>query len=351
MNSMTTVDETMRRRDAASRVSIIIPTYNYGRFITQAIESVQAQTYKHWECLVIDDGSTDNTGEIVERFAARDERIKYVYQSKSGVSAARNVGIKRNTGAYVQFLDADDLLEANKLARHVEYLNRHSDVDIVYGDSRYFTDGNPNQRLYGMRGETRPWQPQVSGCGRRVMPCLVRRNIMVISSPLIRRKVFETSGMFDETLSYYEDWDFFVRCAAHEKCFAYQDFDGTRALIRIHETSASKNLKRMNEGLLRVRSKIERLVADENVRGINRELIIQDRGMGGIIEIMDGDWRRGYRALFAAGMRSRKFKHRARWVLAIIGAMVMPPRHLLNFMHTPGKELPGFAWRKLKAAL
>ena len=89
-------------------ISIIIPLYNAARFIAETLQSVQAQTYTDWECLVIDDGSTDNGAEIVQRIAQADTRIRYVYQSNSGPSAARNHGLRLAKGDYIQFLDADD---------------------------------------------------------------------------------------------------------------------------------------------------------------------------------------------------------------------------------------------------
>src|SRR3989442_11796350 len=111
-------------------VSVIVPSYNYGRFVGQALESLRAQTYPRWECIVVDDGSTDNTDAIVTAFAENDSRIKYIRQENQGLAAARNAGIVHSAGEYLQFLDADDLLESEKLERHVEFLEQHAEIDI-----------------------------------------------------------------------------------------------------------------------------------------------------------------------------------------------------------------------------
>ena len=91
------------------KFSIILPTFNRANFITKAIESVINQTYKNWELIVIDDGSTDNTEEIIQKFIKKEKRITYYYQKNQERSAARNNGIKRAKGDYICFLDSDDL--------------------------------------------------------------------------------------------------------------------------------------------------------------------------------------------------------------------------------------------------
>jgi hypothetical protein len=109
---------------------------------------VQAQTYQHWECIVVDDGSTDNTDGVVRTFTESDSRIKYIRQENRGLAAARNTGIGTSAGNYFQFLDADDLIETEKLARQVEFLEEHPEVDIVFADVRYFKTGDPDQQLF-----------------------------------------------------------------------------------------------------------------------------------------------------------------------------------------------------------
>src|SRR5213595_3267170 len=103
-------------------VSIVIPTFNYGHFIRQALESVLEQTYGNWECIVVDDGSTDDTSQVVAEVAAVCKKIRYVRQENQGQPAAMNTGLRLCDGEYIQILDADDLLERRKLEKQVGYL-------------------------------------------------------------------------------------------------------------------------------------------------------------------------------------------------------------------------------------
>src|SRR3977135_80341 len=99
-------------------VTVIIPSYNYGHLIGQTLESVQAQTYLNWECFVVDEGSTDHPRTVVFRYAEKDERIRYIRQNNLRAGTARNNGIRNSRGKYLQFLDADDLIERTKIERH-----------------------------------------------------------------------------------------------------------------------------------------------------------------------------------------------------------------------------------------
>ena len=105
------------------RVAVIVPAYNFERFIAEALDSVIAQTYRQWECVVVDDGSTDGTAAVAERYAAADPRIRCLRQPNRGVSSARNLALRSSTAPYVQFLDADDRLVDWKLAEHVRFLD------------------------------------------------------------------------------------------------------------------------------------------------------------------------------------------------------------------------------------
>src|SRR6478672_7558577 len=195
-------------------VSIIIPAFNYGHFIRETLESVLDQTYRSWECIVVDDGSTDNTSHVVTEVAALCNKIKYVRQANQGQPAALNTGLRVCRGEYIQLLDADDLLERCKFEKQVGYLERTPEVDIVYGSTRFFRDGNPNERRFSLLADPdRPWMPEVSGTGDEVLPDLLRGNIMTVNAPMFRRRVFERTGLFDEGLDPIQDWDYWIRCA------------------------------------------------------------------------------------------------------------------------------------------
>src|ERR1700677_968317 len=120
-------------------VSIIIPCYNSSQYLPEALNSVLSQTYQNFECLIIDDGSTDETKAIIQNYTQKDSRFYYYFQENTGAATARNNGISYSTGEFIQFLDADDLLPPEKLKIQVEYLLQNESVDIVYGEYVLFT--------------------------------------------------------------------------------------------------------------------------------------------------------------------------------------------------------------------
>jgi len=112
----------------APLVSVVIPTYNRSLYLKQAIESVQGQTYDNWELVIIDDGSTDDTFDIVKKYSERDKRIKYFRQENAGVAAARNAGISQSHGVWIAFLDDDDCWFSHKLDMQMKFLAKNPRV-------------------------------------------------------------------------------------------------------------------------------------------------------------------------------------------------------------------------------
>ena len=106
-------------------VTVVIPCYNQGRYLPEAIQSLQRQSLQEWECVIVDDGSNDGSYEVAQRLATTDKRVRVVRQTNMGPSAARNRGVKEAIGDHLQFLDADDLLEREKLRVHVGELEKH----------------------------------------------------------------------------------------------------------------------------------------------------------------------------------------------------------------------------------
>lgn len=118
-------------------VSIIIPCYNQGVYLDETIASVLNQSYTNWECLLINDGSTDDTARIIKKWESIDRRFKGFYQDNGGLSSARNLGLKKAKGFYIQFLDSDDLLHVNKLKIALKYL-QNNNLDIVVTNYAHF---------------------------------------------------------------------------------------------------------------------------------------------------------------------------------------------------------------------
>ncbi|HJP95009.1 MAG TPA: glycosyltransferase [Pyrinomonadaceae bacterium] len=300
-------------------VSVIIPSYNYGHFIGATFESLQTQTFANWECIVIDDGSTDDTADVVSRFAKRDPRIKFLQQQNRRQAAARNNGLGHARGKYIQFLDADDLMEQRKLELQVEFLEEHPEVDIVYGDTRYFATERPEELLYTMYGENIPWQPKLSGTGRDMLLSLVRRNTVIVGAALTRRTVVERVGPFDEGLPPVEDWDFWIRCALIGANFRYEDLEGTWLLVRSHASSSSKNKLRMTSAEVRMRRKLAGLLQREpEAWRDNAQLLAEAEGTLGAQEVMHGARARGFYYLGRAVVTDRKFRQRLKWLVCAL---------------------------------
>ncbi|MBK9174780.1 MAG: glycosyltransferase family 2 protein [Flavobacteriales bacterium] len=125
---------------SSPRVTIVIATFNYGRHLRTALDSVRAQTMLDWECIVVDDASTDDTQAILADASGTDPRIRCILNARNlGVSAARNLALAEARGTYIQFLDADDAIAPEKLARQAAFLYARDDAAIVCSDFTHFT--------------------------------------------------------------------------------------------------------------------------------------------------------------------------------------------------------------------
>ncbi len=210
-------------------VSIIIPCYNYGHLISQTLDSLTKQTFKDWEALIIDDGSTDETTTIIGEYMTKDSRFKYHFQSNSGVSTARNHGIRLSTGSYIQFLDADDLLSPAKIEMQVNLLHENNEVMVSYCNSVQFgLNGNDLTNDINLENDTRLNMRQI-----------LTKNL-VVSSPLIRKSAFK-SLQFYEGMRYSEDWKFWIELILAGASFRKVGDPSCQTMIRIHENNSSTN--------------------------------------------------------------------------------------------------------------
>ncbi len=184
------------------RISVIITTYNYGRFIAGAIESVLGQTHPPDEVIVVDDGSTDDTGATVAGYAERG--VRYLWQANRGISAARNTGIRAGQGDLLAFLDSDDRWLPDKLARQLDHLARFPTVGLITGSEWQVYEGG--RRAYYVRREpvgATSYYPQI----------LIENSIGNASLLLIRRACFDRVGLFNEKVGLGQDWDMWIRIA------------------------------------------------------------------------------------------------------------------------------------------
>jgi glycosyltransferase involved in cell wall biosynthesis len=232
-----------------AEVSVIMPAYNVAEYIGTAIESVQAQTVTDWELLIVDDGCTDDTVEVVKRYAA-DPRIRLLHRENGGIAAARNTALRESTGRFLAILDSDDVWDPRYLATELEVFARHPDVDIVTGNG-WFLGG----RRHGT--PARPWPD------KRPQPTLARilgdeEAIFIMS--VMRRRVYELVGEFDERLRSNEDYDYWLRAAIAGCRFLRND--EPLSYYRRREDSISASQVRMIAGILVVYARTRPLLAD-----------------------------------------------------------------------------------------
>lgn len=179
-------------------VSVIIPTRNRAALLEEAITSVFAQTYQDWELIVVDDGSTDHTPSVVQRYDQRGHLVRYHHQVSQGPGAARNTGLALARGEFIAFLDDDDLWLPEKLGTQVGYLRRHPDVGFVYCPMRVL---EPDGRWDGMKP---------SAAHEPTWEALLRHSF-IPPSVVVRRVCFDACGAFAEHLAVAEDYDLWLR--------------------------------------------------------------------------------------------------------------------------------------------
>lgn len=230
----------MNREDG---VSIIMPAYNAELYIAQAISSVLYQTFENWELIVVDDGSTDSTLEIV--FSFHDDRIRLIKQENSGVSNARNTGLNLAKGKYITFLDADDILPTHSLQARVEYLEAHSNVDIV--------DGRIAVKDTEMRSDIRIYEPYYSG---KLLPRLLALDSSVFFGVVYMfKKEILGNLRFEENMTHSEDLLFYMQLS-NLHSVQYGFVQEPVYWYRSGHTSAMANLDGLEKGYVQLLAKI-----------------------------------------------------------------------------------------------
>jgi len=220
-------------------VSVIIPTYNSARYLVEAIDSVLAQTYKDFEVLVIDDGSTDDTESVMSKYGSP---VRYIRQKNGGVSAARNKGIQESHGRYVAFLDADDTWLPKKIERQLAELKAHNGYRFCY------TDFSP------VSWDLKPLPiKRFERQGKALEDLLLRGNVVGSgSTALCERSLFDLAGVFDTSLSQCADWDMWVRLARVTDFLYLND---RLVTYRKHDANMSGNARLLELDSLRVLEK------------------------------------------------------------------------------------------------
>lgn len=198
-------------------VSVIIPVYNGERFLREAVQSVLDQQYSPIEIIIVDDGSTDGTATVARSFS---KTVRYLHQTNKGPAAARNRGIEHARGSLLAFADADDLWPANKLELQLPYLIRDPNIDIVLGRIQQV---RLSETVNGQTLAQEFAEPAFS---------------VNLGSAVIRSSVFERVGLFDESMRYSEDVDWFLR--AREAGAEIVTIDAVTLLYRQHEQNMTR---------------------------------------------------------------------------------------------------------------
>ncbi|MBW4574226.1 MAG: glycosyltransferase [Aphanothece sp. CMT-3BRIN-NPC111] len=227
-------------------VSVIITTYQRASLVTQAIKSVLAQSYKDYEIIVVNDGSTDNTAEVLNKFQ---DKIKIIHQNNKGLSFARNIAIQNSQGQYIAFLDDDDVWLPTKLEKQIALLEANNKIGLIYSDMSYFDE---KEIFPETTAKKRPLPLARISWMLFPYPNLTPRP----SSVVVRRETLDEIGLFDESLTACEDYDLWLRIS--EKWLVYY-LDEPLTMYRLSDTNMSKNKERVLINSLQVQEKaIER---------------------------------------------------------------------------------------------
>lgn len=179
--------------------SIVVPCYNQAQYLDEALQSLQKQTYTNWECLIVNDGSPDNTEEVARKWETKDSRFTYVYKENGGVSSARNLGIEKAKAEFILTLDADDKYEATFLEKAMVMLVNNLEIGIVSSWGRYFKADKQLQEYRSI--------------GKTTVDFLFHN--AAIGTSLFRKVCWEQVGGYDENPENgYEDWEFYLRVCA-----------------------------------------------------------------------------------------------------------------------------------------
>lgn len=207
--------------DSAESISVIIPAYNCARFVGDAIESVLNQTVQPDEVIVVDDGSTDETESVVEKFNGK---VRYVYQENAGASAARNTGLDLAKGDLVSFIDADDIWVENKLEMQLDLLYKNPEFDIIIG------------LLYRI-----PIEKTDQIIGKKIEG---GEHATSLGSSLMKKEVFDKIGRFDEDMIMSQDIDLFFRILESDiNVLGHED---VVQFYRRHDRNMTLNEKKAN---------------------------------------------------------------------------------------------------------
>ena len=257
----------------APAVSIITPAYNAAAYLTQTVESALAQTFRDFELLISDDGSTDGTVELAHEWAGRDPRVRVLTGPNGGSSAARTRAMRRARGAYFALLDSDDLWFPTFLTAQMAVFEKCPDADVVTGNAYNF--GGPS--------DGQPLVPAGTDCQPLTLLDIIENEDAVRIMSVFRRAVFDRIGGFDPDIWYAEDYDYWIRAA-----FAGFTFVANPAPLALYrrrtDSKSADEAASLRGGILvlqRARNAcdgrpVERAAIDRQVAWFEQRLVLAD---------------------------------------------------------------------------
>ncbi len=250
--------------EAAPMLAVIMPVYNHAAYIAEAIESVLAQSFGGWALWIIDDGSTDGSGEIAETYAARDGRVHVLHQGNAGPAAARNYGIRSSRSDWLAFIDSDDVYYPTALAHFADFIAANPGADFIYGyRHRLGADGTVTE----LPGE---YQDRPTGAVE-----LFARMYLSHLCVCYRRGLWAKVGGYDERLRSVEDYDLYLRMSVQTQFVPLGKATGLR---RRHGANISRQTGRSRSLQAAV---LERFVENHGRKGLIPSDLVARR-MGGI---------------------------------------------------------------------
>lgn len=176
-----------------STISIIIPCYNQANYLPETLDSVFAQTFQDWECIIVNDGSPDNTEEVATAYCEKDSRFKYVYKDNGGLADARNYGIKASNGEFILPLDSDDKIAPTYIEKAIRHFELHPETTLVYCKADRFDEKNGPWNLPEYKYDNLLWD----NC--------------IFCSSIYKRRDYDVAGGYNTNMKYgLEDWDFWL---------------------------------------------------------------------------------------------------------------------------------------------
>ena len=267
------------------KVSVIIPTFNREKYITKAIESVLAQTYKDYEVIVVDDGSKDNTKESLKKC---ESKIQYIYQSNCGVSAARNTGIKHACGEWLAFLDSVDEWKGDYLYKQMERVRNSGEICMQTTDCLFIGLNGDTRRYFEINGSLAEFRGGDYLFLKEPFQFVIKHQPWQIGSTIISRDAVARAGLFDTSLTVSEDFDLMARVALKGPFGMINE-----PLMTVYRRNESiecltdqlkKNPIRAREADERIYEKLKRIerLKDKEIKALNDLLSSNKRAMGNL---------------------------------------------------------------------